>query len=292
MLRDKYPIDIEECKRSNILITGTNQVGKSRLAMALSDILMVNNWHVIVFDTVGHWKEQSNIPYFYKVSENTMQYIIPEDNMIFDISMLLPSYQREFLEMVLHDLWQWKTKDRTVWSRRWMMIVLEEAQLYMRNIRGLVSQNMMRICSVGANHKIRTLAISPSLTGLDCEFIRLAQQRYHFKLGNELNAKRRFRGYYGKDWQRVTLAHDVGCFTYYLNGKLKVHCVPEFHSSIKPQKYRKPKLIKAKPQSFVDKLLGKPVECEECECYDVYGCTEEDEDDAFTEEENEDLWEF
>jgi hypothetical protein len=101
----------------------------------------------------------------------------------------------------------------------------------MRNIRSLLGQNLMRICSVGAKHKIRTLAISPSLTGLDVEFIRLAQQRYHFKLGCELNAKRRLRGYYGGDWCRVAENLDVGYCVYYINGKLKVYGIPLFESN-------------------------------------------------------------
>lgn len=227
-----YPIDIEEAKKSNILVTGTNQQGKTRLAMALCDVLMREGWQVLVFDSVGIWKTKSSIPHYFDVSEKTMKFVITDNSLIYDISKLLPFFQREYLEAVLSELWNYRIEQQT---EKWLLIVTEEAHLYMRFLRGLVSQNLMRFCSVGANWKTRILAISPSLTGLDSEFIRLCQQRYHFKLGNELNAKRRFRGYYSKDMQIVGLNLNVGCFLYYLNGKLTPCCVPLFVSDTQPQ---------------------------------------------------------
>lgn len=227
-----YPIDLDECRKSNLLVTGTNQQGKSRLAMALSDVLMREGWQVLVFDNVGVWKKKSSVPNYFDVPEKTMQYIITDESMIYDISKLLPFFQREYLEVVLAELWNYRIEKQV---NNWLLIVTEESHLYMRFLRGLVSQNLMRFCSVGANWKTRILAISPSLTGIDTEFIRLCQQRYHFKLGCELNAKRRFRGYYSKDWQITALNLNVGCCIYYLNGKLTVCCVPLFISDIKPQ---------------------------------------------------------
>jgi hypothetical protein len=252
MFEDKYPLDLEECKRSNLLLTGCNQQGKSLLAMTISDILKNEGWQIIVFDSVGHWKEKSSIPIFYEVSEATLKYALPSTSIIFDVSRLLPFMQREFIEMVLHDLWKLKLDNP---QSAWLLIVLEEAHLYMRNIRGLVSQNLLRICSVGANHGIRTLAISPSLTGLDTEFIRLAQQRYHFKLGVELNARRRFRGYYSKDWCYVAEHLDVGETIYYNNGKLRVYDLPLFVSDTTSQHYIEPQRHEKK-RSWIDKLLG------------------------------------
>lgn len=299
MSENKYPLSTEEAKKSNILVTGTNQQGKSRLAMAIADKLMSESWQVIVFDNVGIWKNKSSIPLYFEVSENSMRYVIPKNSsIIYDISYLLPSYQKEFVENVLADLWRNRLRGET---DKQTLIVFEESHLYMRNIRSLLGQNLMRICSVGANHKIRTLAISPSLTGLDTEFIRLCQQRYHFKLGCELNAKRRFRGYYSKDWQVVAENLDVGYCIYYINGKLKVHGIPLFESNTTPKPYRIPKTTQKKrslwrvikDQFNSGKLTkGFTSEDESENYYGVYGNTVEDEDDAFTEEENEDVWGF
>ena len=55
--RGKFPFDFDEIRKSNILISGTNQQGKSLCAMLISDILRRNypdTWQVIVFDNVGH----------------------------------------------------------------------------------------------------------------------------------------------------------------------------------------------------------------------------------------------
>jgi hypothetical protein len=164
------PFDFSEAKKSNILLSGTNQQGKSLCAMAISDLLMryvKSPWQVIVFDNVGHWKEKSSVPIFYKVSEATMRYVLPEHSIIYDISLLLPSYQKEFAEMVLNDLWKRKVEEK---SKRWTLIVFEEFQLYAKNVRGNVSQNILRIMSVGANHKIRCLGITPDLSLVDCAF--------------------------------------------------------------------------------------------------------------------------
>jgi hypothetical protein len=240
------PLDVEEAKKSNILVTGINQQGKTKLSMAVADKLQSQEWQVIVFDNVGVWKNKSSVPKYFQVSENSMRYVLPkEESIVYDISRLLPSYQKEFVEIVLADLWQYKLSGK---MPKWTLIIFEESQLYMRNTRSLVSQNIMRIFSVGANHKIRCLAITPSLTGIDAEFIRLTQQRYHFKLGLEINAKRRFRGYYGKDWQRVATELDVGFCIYYLNGKLQVYGLPLFESSIVPTPYTVKPIIRQEPQ--------------------------------------------
>jgi hypothetical protein len=99
------PLDLEETRKSNILITGTNQQGKSLTAMSISDRLIRENWQVLAFDNVGHWKHKSSIPWLYMVSETTQKYILPKHgSLIYDISNLLPVNQKEFCEWVFADL--------------------------------------------------------------------------------------------------------------------------------------------------------------------------------------------
>ena len=124
------------------------------------------------------------------------------------------------------------------------MLIFEEFQLYAKNVRGNVSQNILRMMSVEANHKIRCLGITPDLSLIDCAFIRLAQQRYHFKLGNEPNAKRRFNQYYSKDWTRVARELDIGFCVYANKEKLKVVKIPRFNSDITPKPYCEPEPTK------------------------------------------------
>jgi len=290
MFEDKYglPLSLSECKKSNLLLTGCNQQGKSLTAMQICDVLMLNNWQILCMDSVGVWKEKSSIPTFFTVSEKTMRYVLPKrESIIFDISMLLPSYQREFIEAILNDVWQFRVKQK---PKHWCMIVLEEAHQYMRNLRGLVSQSLMRICSVGANHGIRTLAISPSLTGIDTEFRRLSGQRFHFRILPEANAKRRFASIYSKDWYRVVKHLDVGFAIYYLNERMRVVKIPLFQSNIQPMPYREP--VKPKPKGIIHRILtalngSEDEEPEEDEEFDDIDSEEEieiDESEEYPEE--------
>jgi hypothetical protein len=167
-----------------------------------------------------------------------MKHILPQHgSLIYDISNLLPVSQKEFVERVLNDLWKSRIQQQ---NNHFVLVVFEEFQLYAKNVRGNVSQNILRIMSVGSNHGIRCLGITPDMSLIDCAFIRLAQQRYHFKLGNEPNAKRRFRAYYGLDWCRTARHLEQGFCIYVNKEKLKVAKIPMFTSSRIPQPYREP----------------------------------------------------
>jgi len=57
-------------------------------------------------------------------------------------SLLLPSYQKEFVENALNDIWKLRIQQK---PKQWLLFVFEEFQLYAKNIRGNVSQNILRI---------------------------------------------------------------------------------------------------------------------------------------------------
>ena len=243
--RFSIPFDLEEAKKSNILISGTNHTGKSRLACGICSILQNFNWRIIAFDNTGIWREISNLPIVYRVRKarnydpemKEWFYPFPTDSMLFDTSLLIPNLQRSFGDDVLERLWNAQVRSCL---KRWTLVVLEESQLYMRNIRGNVAQNILRICSAGRPQKIRVLGITIDLALLDPSFIRLCQQRYHARLGIEDNAKRKFRGYYGLDWCRIATELDLGFFIYLLREKLKIINVPLFEPKRLPEPYHIP----------------------------------------------------
>lgn len=245
-------LDVNECKRSNILISGTNAQGKSLCAMAICDSLMKHGFQIYAIDSTGIWKKKASIPYYYTVSETTMRYILPKSSLIYDVSRLTASYQREFLENILGEIWLRRLDNHN----QWLIIAIEEAHLLMRHIRGRASENLLRICSVGRNINMRTLAISPSFVGLDAEFRRLSQQRYHFKLPNESNTKRRFCSIYSKDWYRVAKALDIGFCIYYNNERMKVLKIPLFISKRKPIPYIQPQ-PKKKRRSILTRIFKR-----------------------------------
>jgi len=222
--------NVEEAQRSNVLISGTNGIGKSLWAMSLASKLQRLGWKVIAVDNVGIWKDKSDIKTIQFVVDNKIK--TPTESIIYDISFLKIQQQRKFVEALAHYLWQSRVN---VEPNQWVMLILEEAQLYMRNVRGKESQELLRIMTAGRNRKIRCTAIVPDLAILDSVFIRLTLQRYHFKLAIEENGKRKFRNYYGKDFCRIaTEGLDVGDCLYVLNERIQIIHVPEFRATIRP----------------------------------------------------------
>ena len=121
--------------------------------------------------------------------------------------------------------------------------ILEEFQLYGRNVRGSAAQNILRIMSAGRNHKIRLLAVTVDLALIDTSFIRLCSQRYYGRLSIEENSKRKFRNYHGLDWCRIATELDLGFFIYLGNDKLQVVNIPCFETKRISVAYDKQRLV-------------------------------------------------
>jgi len=253
---------IPEQEKSNTLICGGNATGKSRLACGICSILQNLNWKIIIFDPVGNYQKISDIPAFYRVREarnfdgesKEWFYPYPTESMLYDMSLLIPDLQKSFVNDVLERLWNTQVRMSTKQST---LIVLEESQLFMRNIRGSVAQNLLRICSAGRNHRLRTLAISTDLALIDASFIRLSSQRYYSRINIEENSKRKFRNYHGGDWLRCVQELDLGFFVYMLRAKLKIIHVPLFQSKKLPEPYQvKPRFypVTPKPKNLFQRI--------------------------------------
>jgi len=257
MTKFDIPFDIQEAMKSNILVSGSNYTGKSRLASGICSILQTFNWKIVTFDNTGIWKTISDLPTVYLVAENRnfdkdreeWFYPFPTESMIFDTSLLLPVTQKSFVDDVLRRLW-----NAQVWNpeNQWTLVTLEEFQLFGRDIRSSVAQNLLRTASAGRNHKLRILAITPDLALIDSAFIRLSSQRYHAKISSEENGLRKFRNYYGLDNTRICRELSLGFFLYYLNDKIKIVHVPLFEPSRLPEAYQEQ--IQLQPKSLWQKI--------------------------------------
>lgn len=226
-------LDYEECQASNILVSGTNRTGKSRLAYAIASVLQSLNWKVLAFDNSGTWKSISDIPNLLELQPNRAIYNLPitEKSLLVDISNLTLDSQKELIDSVSRDIWI----NRELYGSQWLLIVLEEFELYAGNLRGNATQNLKRICHAGRNRKVRVLGVTTDLSLIDCSFIRLCQQRFHARLGIEVNAKRRFRGYYGSEWLQIATRLQLGQFIYLNKDKLSLIRVPCFEAKRKPK---------------------------------------------------------
>lgn len=225
-------LDLEECKASNILISGTNRTGKSRLACAVASVLQSLNWRVICFDNSGVWKSISDIPNILELKPNKPSCNIPSDySLIVDMSNLTSDHQKILLDSIASDIWI----NRKIYGDNWLLVILEELELYAKNLRGTNSQNLKRLMHAGRNRQVRVLGVTTDLSLIDCSFIRLCQQRFHGRLGIEANSKRRFKQYYGKQWLEVATKLKTGHFIYLLRDQLSLISVPLFTAKRKPQ---------------------------------------------------------
>lgn len=216
--------DLEEQRKSNTLISGTNSTGKTRLACYLASILREHGWNTVAFDNSGVWKKVSDIPNYYQIYGSKIKVPISR-NIIYDISLLRPSTQRKFVNEILEYFWV-STINNPV--KVWQLFILEEMELFCRNVRGEVSENIYRLMHVGRNQHMRVLGITTDLALIDPSFIRLCLQRYHFKLSVEENSLRKFKRYYGIDWARVATEFDTGYCLYFNDGKKKLVKIPLF----------------------------------------------------------------
>jgi hypothetical protein len=58
--------DLDEARKTNILLSGANASGKTRLACAVASMLHSLGYTVIVIDVSGVWKKISDLPYYTK----------------------------------------------------------------------------------------------------------------------------------------------------------------------------------------------------------------------------------
>jgi len=240
------PFSIDEQIDSNTLICGANKTGKTRLSCGIASLLENLNWKIIAFDAVGNYKTVSDIPTYcnitkrnYDKEEKVWFYPQPKNSIIFDMSLLRPNKQKLFVDSVLESLWNTQVRKPS----KQTLVILEEAQLFMRNIRGAAAQNLLRLATAGRNHKIRLLAITVDLALIDTAFIRLCSQRYYARLNVEENSKRKFKSFHGKDWCRVVQELDLGFFVYMVKEKLQVVKVSLFESKRKPKLYDTKKVL-------------------------------------------------
>jgi len=178
-----------------------------------------------------------------------------------------------------------------------VIFIIEESQNVFDSttVSKKLFNRLRKIFSVARNLDLHFVLASQRLQDLNTKI----RGRTRLMLGNvsiddyELKIRRLLRH---SNYRKEILKFERGLFLYVAKDhKIKF---PRFTQNGKPYEYfpiiekpqPKPQKKKGIFQRFKD-VLNKPLIVNK-QYYDVYGNTEEDEDDAFTEEENEDLWQF
>lgn len=238
-MRFENLFDLEEAKKTNILVSGANASGKTLLSCGIASMLHRLGYRVLVFDISGAWKRISNLPYYSKVYDFDGEKAFPKltTSGIYDLSTLKVSETKPIVEEVLNEIWNKRiTQNYSFLKPMWL--IFEESEAYLKYIRGSASEEVYRMVHVGRNIKTRSVLITTDLALLDTSVIRLCGIRFHGFLHIEENSKRKFKSYYGKDFQRIASEGlDSGDFIRLHKRKVDIISVQEFHSRTTPELY-------------------------------------------------------
>jgi len=229
--------DLEEAKKQNILVSGCNQIGKTRLACAIASMLHKLGYTVIAIDVSGKWKRVSDLPYYSKVYKvnGELVYAKLEGSGIYDLSLLKLSESKKVTEEITEEIWN---KQIALTNPNHTFVFIEESEAHLRNIRGSTSENIYRLVHIGANVNVRCCLVTTDLALLDTSVIRLCSIRFHGRLNIEQNSKAKFSAYYGKDYTRIAMEGlSIGDFIRVQDRKIDIISVPLFKPRNNPQLY-------------------------------------------------------
>jgi len=245
-----FSFDCDLMQKSNLLISGSNHSGKTRLASMIASILRTFNWQIVVLDNSGAWIESSDLDFYQSLQQGFSVCEFDKQSIILDTSDLTLEQQKKIAETLSLQLWNRKQSE-------WVCLFIEEAELFCKNLRGSTSQNLFRLFSVGRNRKIRVSAITTDLALLDPSFIRLCSQRFHGRLNPEQNAKTKFKSYYGQTWLDVAQKLATGSFVYLHDTDVQLINAQLFTPKTKPMNLSM-QFERPQKTSFWSRLLERP----------------------------------
>jgi hypothetical protein len=137
--------------------------------------------------------------------------------MIYDLSLLTPPQQREFVERFNRALVEYQISNT---KEQWYFCIFEEAHtyFYQGSMRSKAMQHTVRALTQGRNFRISMALITQFSSMLDKDTMKFMVQRY-FGVSNEPNDLRYLHGFLGKDAEQLKTL-DNGSFLYFNKGKI------------------------------------------------------------------------
>jgi len=193
----KY-FSLAEAMRTGITITGTNQTGKTNLAMVLAEDLLDNGVRLLIFDPSRAWIKFADKHGFAVLSpRNESQFRIDlNESYVFDMGQRYVAEIQGFFEAFTKIVFAAKTHAPYLPQ---IFFIMEEAQVDMPLgcYRSKRYQEAMRLVTVGANFGLRFMLITPFPALVDKTPVKTTRQRYFFA-SDETNDIRYIRGLIGK----------------------------------------------------------------------------------------------
>jgi len=222
-----FQFDTKEGMATTTFISGSRGVGKSDVAMKISDQLMKEGVLVIVFDCSGDWVKRSGIRRYLKV-DPLSDLAIPDQNVIVDTSMLTPMQQQNCAERFCKKLFE-----HQLHSTRPYYLMFEEAQIFfpLNSLRSLRTQNTMRILTTGRNFNVSLCAISQFAATIDKELVKHAGQIF-LGYASELNTIAYWKGILGKKAEDLKTLQN-GQFIYFNRNKISLTEIEPYESEVR-----------------------------------------------------------
>jgi hypothetical protein len=234
---DNFQFDVKEALDSGVYTCGTRGSGKTDLNVYIAEKLMNEGITVLVFDPSQDWQKRSNIPNFLTVQPCTA-ITIPNESMIYDLSLLTLDQARNFVENFNRELFNYQVRSD---AKQWFFCIYEEAHQYFYQgcLRSKNMQYTVRLLTQGRNYKISMALITQFSSNVDKNAIKCMTQRF-FGLSNEPNDLEYLKAFLGSQVETLKTLEN-GSFIYYNRGKIsKISIEPYENPTPKTQISTKP----------------------------------------------------
>lgn len=221
-----FPFSLSEALKSGVFISGITQSGKTNLALLIAKHLIDQAITVFAFDPSRAWHKLKHHVDSLVIDNNTHQLAYdPKRSTLFDISLLLVEQQKEVVQKVVSDLFMNALENK---KHNPTIVFFEEAQLYLPqgSLSAKVSQEILRLITVGGNFKLRYVLITPFASSVDKSAIKACKQKY-LGFSDEPNDVRYLKSFLAKRvYELKTL--NTGEFLYVIGDRVEKVKTPLF----------------------------------------------------------------
>lgn len=224
-----FSVNIEQLFQSNGLILGSRHTGKSDLAMLISDVAMRDDAIVAIFDLSKDWVERSSIKQYMKIEPHTIV-DVPNESIVFDLSLLSPTQQQATLERFSRTLFENQAQTQ---HRKQYLVICEEAHTYFYQgvMRSKNAVNSVRLLSVGRNVDVSCLLISQFASMLDKFCVKHSTSQVWLGFTREPNDLKYLRQFLGSQVELLPKLND-GEFLYLTRKGTQKIAIEPFESNI------------------------------------------------------------